>query len=76
MALYSIKQETLTGIGDALRRKWGETHEELKYENYAVCKTDGSTGFDIPSRLTKEDREYLEAIVRIVYDNWINQGIK
>ena len=46
MALYSIKQETLTDIGDALRRKWGETHEELKYENYAVCKTDGSTGFD------------------------------
>ena len=38
MALYSIKEETLTDIGDALRRKWGETHEELKYENSSILR--------------------------------------
>lgn len=37
---------------------------------YAMHDFDGSTGFDIPSRLTKEDRDYLFKIAIMVYDSW------
>lgn len=37
---------------------------------YAMHDFDGSTGFDIPSRLTKEDREYLTHIANMVYRTW------
>lgn len=37
---------------------------------YAMYDFDGSTGFDIPSRLTKKDRAYLENIARYVYKQW------
>ena len=37
---------------------------------YAMHDFDGSTGFDIPSRLTKYDREYLTHIASVVYDQW------
>ena len=55
---------------------------------YAMHDFDGSTGFDIPSRLTKHDREYLTNIAAYVYRQWkdstttkqrreqINAGIK
>lgn len=33
---------------------------------YAMYDFDGSTGFDIPSRLTKRDREYLTKIAHMV----------
>ena len=51
MALYSIKQETLTDIGDALRRKHGETKTitVTKTEEFTVptiAKTPNATGFD------------------------------
>ena len=59
-----------------LQKKVSKEEFEKSTYYYAMYDFDGSTGFDIPSRLTKEDREYLEAIVRIVYDNWTNQGIK
>lgn len=46
--------------------------EEFKKSTYyyAMHNFDGSTGFDIPSKLTKEDRQYLENIVSIVYEQW------
>lgn len=37
---------------------------------YAMCDFDGSTGFDIPSRLTKYDYEYLTNIASHVYEQW------
>ena len=37
---------------------------------YAMYDFDGSTGFDIPSRLTKEDKEYLTHIASIVHEHW------
>ena len=46
MALYSIKQETLTGIGDALRRKHGETHKEPLYLDYVVSSSNNITSAD------------------------------
>ena len=47
MALYSIKEETLTDIGDALRRKHGETKWIVSDEGTVlVSKSQGSTGFN------------------------------
>lgn len=37
---------------------------------YAMFDFDGNTGFDIPSRLTKYDREYLGHIADVVYEQW------
>lgn len=37
---------------------------------YAMYDFDGSTGFDIPSRLTKYDREYLGNIAAHVHKQW------
>ena len=37
---------------------------------YAMYDFDGNTGFDIPSRLTKYDREYLGNIATHVYKQW------
>ena len=37
---------------------------------YAMYDFDGSTGFDIPSRLTKKDRAHLGNIARHVYKLW------
>lgn len=35
---------------------------------YAMHDFDGSTGFDIPSRLTKEDRSHLGRIANVIYE--------
>lgn len=37
---------------------------------YAMHDFDGSTGFDIPSRLTKKDRNYLTNLALIIYRRW------
>lgn len=37
---------------------------------YAMYDFDGSTGFDIPSRLTEYDRKYLTNIASHVYKQW------
>lgn len=37
---------------------------------YAFYDFDGSTGFDIPSRLNKHDKEYLSMIAKGVHDRW------
>lgn len=37
---------------------------------YAMYDFDGSTGFDIPSRLTKKDRNYLTEIAGMVLRSW------
>jgi hypothetical protein len=41
---------------------------------YAMHDFDGSTGFDIPSRLTKYDREYLGNIAAHVHKQWKKEG--
>lgn len=47
---YSIEEKTLTDIGDALRRKHGETKTEIVKEekqfDCIVSKTNNATGFD------------------------------
>ena len=37
---------------------------------YAMHDFDGSTGFDIPSRLTKQDFWYLSSLARIIHEQW------
>lgn len=37
---------------------------------YAMYDFDGSTGFDIPSRLTKYDREYLTHLAKMIHKRW------
>lgn len=37
---------------------------------YAMHDFDGSTGFDIPSRLNKKDRAWLGQIADMVYEQW------
>lgn len=40
---------------------------------YAMHDFDGSTGFDIPSRLTKEDREYLTQLAYVIHERWARE---
>ena len=49
--------------------------EELRKSTYyyAMYDFDGSTGFDIPSRLTKYDRKYLGHIATMVHQSWKHQ---
>lgn len=37
---------------------------------YAMRDFDGSTGYDIPSRLTEKDREHLTKVAERVRDQW------
>lgn len=41
---------------------------------YAMHDFDGSTGFDIPSRLTKKDHDYLTNLALIIYRRWQEKG--
>ena len=37
---------------------------------YAMYDFDGSTGFDIPSRLTSKDKKYLTKLAQHIYKLW------
>lgn len=52
------------------------TQEEMERTRYwyAMHDFDGSTGFDIPSRLTPEDRIHLQHIARVVHKSWKEHG--
>lgn len=41
---------------------------------YAMHDFDGTTGFDIPDRLNKEDRMYLTTIAKYICKQWREQG--
>jgi len=41
---------------------------------YAMYDYDGSTGFDIPSRLNANDTEYLTNIASHIYHGWHNRS--
>lgn len=52
------------------------TKEEMEATTYwyAMYDFDGSTGFYIPSRLTKKDNQYLTMIAKKVHDQWKQEG--
>ena len=58
----------------ALQKEASRKEFENSDYYYAMHDFDGSTGFDIPSRLTKKDREYLTNIAYHVYEQWVRRG--
>ena len=56
-----------------------EEFEKSQYY-YAMHDFDGSTGFDIPSRLTKKDKQYLTKLAAAIHAQWVNdtkrKGVK
>lgn len=66
---------------DSISRQLVELQKSCSFEEfrkstyyYAMYDFDGSTGFDIPSRLTKYDREYLTQVANHVYRLWEGKG--
>lgn len=60
-------------ISKQLVKLMGECSEaELQQTEYwyAMYDFDGSTGFDIPDRLTDKDRTYLEWLATNIYVQW------
>jgi len=53
-----------------LQKKASKEEFEKSRYYYAMHDFDGSTGFDIPSRLNKKDYQYLKSIAMIVHDQW------
>lgn len=72
----------------ALQKSCTKEEFEKSTYYYAMHDFDGSTGFDIPSRLTKKDREYLTHLAGVIHEQWkrgtslkqrkeqINAGVK
>lgn len=48
------------------------TEEELRSTDYyyALYDFDGNTGFDIPDKLIKADRDYLTHLSKYIYSKW------
>lgn len=59
----------------ALRKEDKESYKKSDYY-YCMYDFDGNTGFDIPYRLTKEDKEKLNKIAKLVYVLWKKEGKK
>lgn len=53
-----------------LQKKASKEEFEKSTYYYAMHDFDGSTGFDIPSRLTKKDRQYLTHIANVIHQQW------
>ena len=62
---YDLLSKQLTGL-------MKENPEEYKKTNYYYCMYDfdGSTGFDLPSRLTKKDRKYLTKLALSILSSY------
>lgn len=64
---------------DSISRQLVELQKKASWEDfrkstyyYAMYDFDGSTGFDIPSRLTKHDFEYLSNLASYIHNLWVN----
>ena len=53
-----------------LKKKASKEDWEKSTYYYAMHDFDGSTGFDIPSRLTKKDRKYLTRLANTIHKQW------
>lgn len=54
----------------AMMKKANEQEKKATTYWYAMYDFDGSTGFDIPSRLSKKDKEYLTNLATYIYGRW------
>lgn len=55
------------------KQKYPKAWSHSEY-SYVMDDFDGTTGFDLPSRLNKKDRNKLERIARQVYKQWKQSG--
>ena len=62
---------------DSISRQLAELQNSCSFEEfrkstyyYAMHDFDGSTGFDIPSRLTEYDKKHLTMIATYIHDLW------
>lgn len=62
MTLYSIQDTTLTSIGDALRRRHGETYMGYPGGEMKVSKTPNATGFDSFNGGYGTNKEFLDVV--------------
>lgn len=53
-----------------LQKKASKEEFEKSTYYYAMFDFDGSTGFDIPSRLTKKDLQYLTNLANVIHEQW------
>lgn len=58
---------------DMMREYGWEEYRKTTYY-YAMHNFDASTGFNIPSKLTKHDRAYLTNIVVRAHEQWVQNG--
>lgn len=58
-----------------LQKKASKEEFEKSTYYYAMFDFDGNTGFDIPSRLTKKDRQYLTNLAYVIHKQW-KEGTK
>lgn len=58
-----------------LQKQYPEQFKQTQYY-YAMYDFDGTTGFDIPSRLIKSDLDKLTRIANTVLTNWLATGGK
>ena len=62
---------------DSISKQLVELQKKSSFESfrkstyfYAMHDFDGSTGFDIPSRLTSYDKIYLTSLAKHIYNQW------
>lgn len=58
---------------DMIKQYGLEQYRQTTYY-YAMHNFDATTGFDVPSKLTKYDRAYLSHIAAIVHEQWVRDG--
>lgn len=59
-----------------LQKRMQKAQFEKSMYYYAMYDFDGSTGFDIPSRLNKHDKEYLRKMATDIYYKWKASNIR
>lgn len=68
-----ISDREYDSISHQLVALMNESTQKEKEETiywYAMYDFEGSTGFDIPGRLTKEDKDYLTNLARHIHRSW------
>lgn len=65
-------------INGTQRKFHGSTQPvvNLTQYGYAMYDFDGTTGFDIPSRLTEKDRKYLTHLAYVIHKRWKDDAAK
>ena len=60
----------------SLQKKARKEELDITTYYYAMYDFDGSTGFYIPSRLIKKDRDYLTHLAQVIHEQWVRKTDK